>query len=423
MKVKIYPSKCSGQIVIPPSKSMGHRAIICASLASGRSVIKNVAYSDDIKTTIEGMRKLGAEIEENGDILIIDGIKDITRISDEIINCNESGSTLRFFIPIFSLTGKKITFLGKNRLLKRPQKIYEDIFKEQKLHYFHDETKIEIEGRLKAGTYVVDGNISSQFISGLLFTLPLLEGDSKIKIKPPFESASYIELTLEMLRRYGIEISKTDELTFKIKGRQKYKPCDYTIEGDFSQLGFFAVLGAINNDIECLGLNHESNQGDKAIIEILRNAGIKIENIEGGYLIHKSIPKSCEIDLADCPDLGPILNVLGMYGDGKFRIYNAGRLRYKESDRIAAMEEELLKLGVDIKTTEDEIFISGKKIYDGGIETAGHKDHRIVMSLAVAATIMNKPVIIDGAEAVEKSYPDFFEDIEKIGVKVEYYDK
>lgn len=423
MKVKIYPSKCSGQIVIPPSKSMGHRAIICASLASGRSVIKNVAYSDDIKTTIEGMRKLGAEIEENGDILIIDGIKDITRISDEIINCNESGSTLRFFIPIFSLTGKKITFLGKNRLLKRPQKIYEDIFKEQKLHYFHDETKIEIEGRLKAGTYVVDGNISSQFISGLLFTLPLLEGDSKIKIKPPFESASYIELTLEMLRRYGIEISKTDELTFKIKGRQKYKPCDYTIEGDFSQLGFFAVLGAINNNIECLGLNHESNQGDKAIIEILRNAGIKIENIEGGYLIHKSTPKSCEIDLADCPDLGPILNVLGMYGDGKFRIYNAGRLRYKESDRIAAMEEELLKLGVDIKTTEDEIFISGKKIYDGGIETVGHKDHRIVMSLAVAATIMKKPVIINGAEAVEKSYPDFFEDIEKIGIKVEYYDK
>lgn len=423
MKVKIYPSKCSGQTVIPPSKSMGHRAIICASLASGRSVIKNVAYSDDIKTTIEGMRKLGAEIEENGDILIIDGIKDITRISDEIINCNESGSTLRFFIPIFSLTGKKITFLGKNRLLKRPQKIYEDIFKEQKLHYFHDETKIEIEGRLKAGTYVVDGNISSQFISGLLFTLPLLEGDSKIKIKPPFESASYIELTLEMLRRYGIEISKTDELTFKIKGNQKYKPCDYTIEGDFSQLGFFAVLGAINNNIECLGLNHGSNQGDKAIIEILRNAGIKIENIEGGYLIHKSTPKSCEIDLADCPDLGPILNVLGMYGDGKFRIYNAGRLRYKESDRIAAMEEELLKLGVDIKTTEDEIFISGKKIYDGGIEAAGHKDHRIVMSLAVAATIMKKPVIINGAEAVEKSYPDFFEDIEKIGIKVEYYDK
>lgn len=270
---------------------------------------------------------------------------------------------------------------------------------------------------------MVDGNISSQFISGLLFTLPLLEGDSKIKIKPPFESASYIELTLEMLRRYGIEISKTDELTFKIKGNQKYKPCDYTIEGDFSQLGFFAVLGAINNDIECLGLNHESNQGDKAIIEILRNAEIKIENIEGGYLIHKSTPKSCEIDLADCPDLGPILNVLGMYGDGKFRIYNAGRLRYKESDRIAAMEEELLKLGVDIKTTEDEIFISGKKIYDGGIETAGHKDHRIVMSLAVAATIMKKPVIIDGAEAVEKSYPDFFEDIEKIGIKVEYYDK
>ncbi|MEJ6465702.1 3-phosphoshikimate 1-carboxyvinyltransferase [Fusobacterium ulcerans] len=423
MKAKIYPSKCSGQIVIPPSKSMGHRAIICASMAPGRSIIKNTAYSDDIKTTIEGMRKLGAVIEENGSTLIIDGIKDITKISDETINCNESGSTLRFFIPIFSLTGKKITFLGKNRLLKRPQKIYEDIFKEQKLHYYHDESKMEIEGKLKAGTYEIDGNISSQFISGLLFTLPLLEGDSEIKIRPPFESASYIDLTLEMLKRFGIEIFQKDELTFKIRGNQKYSPCDYTIEGDFSQLGFFAVLGAVNNDLKCLGLNHDSKQGDKAVIEILRSSGVNIENIEGGYFIHKSTPKGCEIDLADCPDLGPILNVLGMYGDGDFRIYNAGRLRYKESDRIAAMEEELLKLGVSIKTTEDEIFISGKEIYAGGIEVSGHKDHRIVMSMAVAATLMNKPVIIDGAEAVEKSYPDFFEDIEKIGVKVECYDK
>ena len=420
MKIKIYPSKCSGEIKIPSSKSMGHRAIICASLANGKSIISNLDYSDDILATIDGMKKLGANIQCEKDKLIIEGIKNFDDLKDNIIDCNESGSTLRFFIPIFSLTGEKISFAGKNRLLKRPQKIYEKIFKEQNLYYFQDEDKIEIEGKIKAKEYFIDGNISSQFISGLLFTLPLLEESSIININPPFESASYIDLTMEVLKEFGITINKVTPLRLEIQGGQKYRAKDYKVEGDFSQLAFFAVLGALNNDLKCIGVKHNSKQGDKSIIDILKKSGVKIEEIEEGYLIHKGKIKDCEIDLGDCPDLGPILNVLAMYGEGEFKIFNAGRLRLKESDRISAMEEELKKLGVEIETTEDEIKILGKKNYLGNIEVFGHKDHRIVMSLAIAGTMLEKPIIIDGAEAVEKSYPKFFQDLESLNIKVEY---
>lgn len=420
MKIKIYPSKCSGEIKIPSSKSMGHRAIICASLANGKSIISNLDYSDDILATIDGMRKLGANIQCEKDRLIIEGIENFDSLKDKIIDCNESGSTLRFFIPIFSLTGDKISFTGRNRLLKRPQKIYEEIFKEQNLYYFQDEDKIEIKGKLKAKEYFIDGNISSQFISGLLFTLPLLEENSIININPPFESASYIDLTMEVLKEFGITINKVTPLKFEIQGGQKYIAKDYKVEGDFSQLAFFAVLGALNNDLKCIGVKHNSKQGDKAIIDILKKSGVKIEEIEEGYLIHKGKIKDCEIDLGDCPDLGPILNVLAMYGEGEFKIFNAGRLRLKESDRISAMEEELKKLGVEIETTEDEIKILGKENYLGDVEVFGHKDHRIVMSLAIAGTMLDKPIIIDGAEAVEKSYPKFFQDLESLNIKIEY---
>lgn len=420
MKIKIYPSKCSGEIKIPSSKSMGHRAIICASLANGKSIISNLDYSDDILATIDGMRKLGANIQCEKDRLIIEGIENFDSLKDKIIDCNESGSTLRFFIPIFSLTGEKISFIGKNRLLKRPQKIYEKIFKEQNLYYFQDEDKIEIKGKLKAKEYFIDGNISSQFISGLLFTLPLLEENSIININPPFESASYIDLTMEVLKEFGITINKVTPLRFEIQGGQKYVAKDYKVEGDFSQLAFFAVLGALNNNLKCTGVNLNSKQGDKAIIDILKKSGVKIEEIEEKYLVQKGKIKGCEIDLGDCPDLGPILNVLAMYGEGEFKIFNAGRLRLKESDRISAMEEELKKLGVEIETTEDEIKILGKKNYLGNIEVFGHKDHRIVMSLAIAGTMLEKPIIIDGAEAVEKSYPKFFQDLESLNIKIEY---
>ena len=419
MKVKIYPSQCSGEINIPPSKSMAHRAIICASLSNGKSIIDNIAYSDDILATIQGMKSLGAKIKKNNNMLEIEGISDFSQINNLTIDCNESGSTLRFFIPIFSLTNKKITFKGKNRLLQRPQKIYEKIFKEQNFYYFQDDQKIEIYGSIKAGTYTIDGNISSQFISGLLFTLPLLSKDSTIKINPPFESKSYIDLTLDMLKTFGIEAKFIDDLTIFIPGNQKYLPTNYTVEGDFSQLAFFAVLGSLNNSITCKGLKLDSKQGDKEIIEIIKKCNLKVEEIENGYRFFKGIPQNTNINLENCPDLGPILTVLSACGNGDFKIYNAQRLRLKESDRIEAMEMELKKLGVTISSDNNNIYITGDDNYNSCNEVFGHKDHRIVMSLAIMATLLDKPLTIEGAEAINKSYPSFFNDLSSLGIKME----
>ena len=422
MKVKVYPSSVSGEIKIPPSKSMSHRAIICASLAKGKSIITNVAYSEDVKITIEGMKQLGANIACYEDRVEIEGIKDFTNMKDDVVFCNESGSTLRFFIPIFSMCNKPISFTGRNRLLQRPQKIYEDIFTSQNIPYYHDHEKLQIGGCLKAGSYVLDGNVSSQFISGLLFALPLLKEDSTIHINEPYESRSYVDLTLQMLDLYGIKASYSDKNTLYIPGNQSYVAHDYEIEGDYSQFAFFAVLAAINNDLHCTGLSHTSLQGDKKIVSILKEAGACIEESFEGYKIKKSTLHASSIDLQDCPDLGPILNVMAMYAQGETHIFNAQRLRYKESDRIAAMEEELKKCQVKMHTTEEDIYICGNPPYRCDIPLEAHNDHRIVMSLSVAATLFNAPVIIHQAQAINKSYPTFFEDLTKLGVKVEILD-
>lgn len=295
MKVKIYPSKVAGEVVIPPSKSMSHRAIICASLANGTSTISNVAYSDDIKITIEGMKQLGAKITCLKDSVIVKGIKTFNSMKNDTVFCNESGSTLRFFIPIFSLCDKQISFTG-NRLLKRPQTIYEDIFKAQSIDYLQDDEKIQIGGKLHPAHYELKGDVSSQFISGLLFTLPLLEANSTIHIKEPYESRSYVDLTLQMLHLFGIKADYSDANTLVIPGNQHYVAHDYTIEGDYCS-AFFAVLATINNDLKCLGITHNSLQGDKQIISILKNAGANISEIENGYLIKKASLQGSEIDL------------------------------------------------------------------------------------------------------------------------------
>lgn len=421
MKAEIFPSLAEGTVKIPPSKSMSHRAIICASLAKGTSIIKNVAYSKDIKVTIEGMKQLGADIQTFEDHLIIKGIDTFKEVSDEVY-CHESGSTLRFFIPIFSLINAPVKLTGVKRLLQRPQTVYKKMFEQQGLSFIQDETSIQIKESLKPGNYIIQGDVSSQFISGLLFTLPLLKEDSIIHIQPPFESRSYVDLTIQMLKTYGIQVSFLDDLTIQVKGNQFYKACDYTIEGDYSQLAFYGVLGAINNDIEITGISHTSLQGDKEIIPILKSMGCQIKNTEYGYKVMKSNLNAANIDLNNCPDLGPILCVLASCAKGTTYIYNAARLRLKESDRIAAMEEELKKFNVNISSTEDEIFIEGTSGFDTNILLHGHNDHRIVMALSILASIAEKSCIIDDAQAITKSYPDFFKDLASLGIGVKLYD-
>ncbi len=419
MKVKISPSECNGKVHIPPSKSMAHRAIICASLANGKSTISNVAFSKDILATIDGMRNLGATITIYNDCLYIEGIKDFNHIKTHEINCNESGSTLRFLIPIFSLTNQKITFTGSKRLLERPLSVYQKIFEEQSLDFIQQDSKIQIHQSLKAKEYTIKGNISSQFISGLLFTLPILKEDSILHILPPFESKSYVDLTIQMLEQFGISIHLINEHTILIPGNQKYHPCSYTIEGDYSQFAFFAVYAAISNTLEITGVSPDSKQGDKEILSILNSFGTKIESISNGYRIYKSNLKSNNIDLANCPDLGPILCVLAMYSPGNTHIYHANRLRIKECDRIYAMETELKKFGVSISSTQDDIYIQYCQHPLCKENLFGYNDHRIVMALTIASACSTSTTIISDAQAISKSYPSFFEDFQHIQGKVE----
>ncbi len=420
MKVKIFPGEIKQSLIkIPPSKSMAHRAIICASLAKGKSTITNIDYSVDIKTTIDAMRLLGAKIEEKVDSVVIDGIEDFNQLINNRINCNESGSTLRFLIPIFSLCSQEICFTGSERLLKRPLNVYSDLFNSHKETFIQNEREIVVNESIKSGEYTISGNVSSQFISGLLFALPFCKGDSILRILKPFESRSYVDLTIEMMAKFNVVVSFIDETTIYIKGNQTFQPNDVEVEGDFSQLGFFAALGAINKTLDCVGLRHDSLQGDKQLIDILNSMNIKVEKIANGYRVHKGAFSGTTINLQNCPDLGPILMVLASFANTSTHITNAQRLRIKESDRIDAMQSELIKCGVKTSSTVDEVFIEGCSVWDKDVEVFGHNDHRIVMSFAIAATVSKKPLIIDDAQAIAKSYPSFFDDLKMLGVRLE----
>ena len=420
MRARITPAKIdSGNITIPPSKSLAHRAIICACLAPGRSVISNIDYSVDIRATIEGMRHLGASIKEDKDTLFIDGIETF-QYDGDVVNCHESGSTLRFFLPLFSLTGKRATFSGSKRLIERPQNVYEMLFQEQGIDFVRTYPNIIIDGRLKPGELTLKGNVSSQFITGLLFALPLLEADSKIHIEPPFESRSYVDLTIQMLKRFQIIVEYEDAYTLAIKGNQQYQPTDVLVEGDYSQLVFWASLGVLNHSVETHGLDLHSLQGDKKTIDIFQsmNAGIKV--LDDGYQFCPSTLNGTVIDLNDCPDLGPMLFALATQANGKTTFQNAGRLRIKESDRIEAMETELKKLGCSISSTLGTVTITGPVKLQGNVTLHGHNDHRIVMALSILATIADEPITIDDAQAISKSYPGFFKDLASCGIFIEF---
>lgn len=416
MKVKVYPSNPFGKVTVPSSKSLAHRALICAALSDSISTISNISYSKDIDATIECLKAFGAKIIKQENSCVVTGT-DITKLSGEITcDCSESGSTLRFLIPVAGMSHAKVTFITHGQLSKRPMKIYEDIFNEQNLFYQQERNQITIQGPLACQDYSVDGNISSQFISGLLMGLSLGSQESTITVKGSYESRSYVDLTVQVLKEFGIGIAQDDQ-TYHIPV-SGYTSKDFTIEGDWSQAAFFAVLAAIKGKIQCTHMNPESLQGDKVILQILENAGTLIEN---NYVNHNTLIPQI-IDLQDCPDLGPILFVLAAYTEGTTEIIHCRRLRIKESDRIEAMESELKKWGVQIISTEDTVIIEGKTSYqmDEIVNIDGHNDHRIVMAMTVFGLCAASPCVIMGAEAITKSYPHFFEDIKKVNGSIEY---
>lgn len=422
---KIIPTKLKGEVKIPPSKSMAHRAVICAALGNGVSKVTNIDYSDDIIATIEAMSALGAKIAKKDDYLEVCGIKSTENIEankvkkERIIDCNESGSTLRFLVPIAALFDGVNRFVGRGNLGKRPLDTYYNIFNEQNIKYSFKEGILDLktEGKLKSGEFKVKGNISSQFITGLLFTLPLLEGDSKIIITTEMESKGYIDLTLSAMKDFGIEIINNNYEEFIIRGNQTYKSRDYRVEGDYSQAAFFFCADALSNEVILNDLKLDSLQGDKEVIDILTRMGVTISNKNNGIIgtIIEGKLKATIIDGSQCPDIIPVVSLVAALGSGKTEIINAGRLRIKECDRLAAVTSELNKLGAKITEKEDGLIIEGVKELKGGAEVWSHKDHRIAMTIAIAATICKEPVILRDYECVSKSYPQFWDDYKNLG--------
>ncbi|MGP6138586.1 3-phosphoshikimate 1-carboxyvinyltransferase [Jeotgalibaca sp. A127] len=424
----IKPSKLSGTVNIPPSKSMAHRAIIAACLAKGKSVIDNIDLSDDIIATIEGMKAFGAEIEildvGTRKRLVIEGVWKNETSEKRVIDANESGSTLRFFIPIATLFEGETRFVGRGKLGSRPMDTYEKIFNEQGLLFKTSgtpELDLIVSGRLSAGRYEMAGNVSSQFITGLLFTLPLLAGDSVIAITTELESIGYLELTLEVLREFGISVTFNEtERRFEIPGNQSYHAHDYTVEGDYSQAAFFLSAGALGNDVAVTGLKSDSNQGDKGIMGILEQLGAEMK-VEGDT-VTASAPNGLSgdvvIDGAQVPDIIPVSALVACLSAGETQIINLKRLRIKESDRLEATKEELAKLGADIRVVGEELHITGVPGLKGDATGWSHKDHRMAMMLAIASTVSEKDIVIKDAEYVSKSYPTFWQEFEALGGQV-----
>lgn len=397
MKLTINKSKPYGTILVPPSKSYAHRLLIAAALTKKDVVVKNIDLSEDIIATISCLKSLGKEVVYKDNTILVRNNNSL--LKDELVfNCNESGSTLRFLIPIALTLGKKVTFIGTSRLIERGIEPYIKICEKQNIKVVKEETSISFEGSLKSDNFEIVGNISSQFITGLLFALPLLKKDSTVNITTNIESKNYIDITLDVLKQAKINIEKTNN-GFKVFGNQEYQLDDCIVEGDYSNASFIASLNYFDGNIKLLGLNEKSLQGDKK------------------YLEHfKSLNKEYStIDISDCIDLGPILFAFASLKHGGHFI-NTKRLKIKESNRINDLAVELNKFGIIVKELENEVFIDNTHLHRPNEILEGHNDHRIVMALSIMLTQFGGT--INGTNVVKKSYPNFFKDLKALGIEV-----
>ena len=415
MKI-IKADKLVGELSPPPSKSVLHRYIIANSLAKGISKIENISFSEDIIATIEAMKKLGAKIEQKDNYLLIDGSDTFKNLNENIeIDCNESGSTLRFLFPLSIVEENKVLFKGRGKLFKRPMTPYFENFEKYKIkHSYIDENKILLEGKLKAGIYEIDGNISSQFITGLLFSLPLLDRESKIIINGKLESSNYIDISLDCLSKFGIKIINNSYQEFVIEGNQSYRAGNYRTEADYSQAAFFLVANAIGSKIKINDLSEDSLQGDKKIIDYISE--IDKWNFKDTLIL----------DGSETPDIIPILSLKAAVSGKKIEIVNVERLRIKESDRLKATVEELSKLNFDLIEKKDSILINSRENFkvnknEKVVYLSAHSDHRIAMMIAIAATCYDGEILLDNLDCVKKSYPNFWEVFLSLGGKIYEY--
>ena len=384
MDIRITPQKLSGAVTPPASKSMAHRAVLAMALADRQGTLSNLSDSQDIQATKRCVEALKAP-RSDGELPYLD--------------CGESGSTLRFVIPIaLALAGGGV-FTGRGRLMERPQGPYFDMFDEQGIFYEQKDGVLTIQGTLTPGVYRLPGNVSSQFVTGLLYALPLLTGDSTIKITTPLESSGYVDMTLDMLEKFGISVENQNYEIFRVPGNQTYQARDIAVESDWSQAGFWYAANFLDNRVSIQGLDPSSTQGDRMVASLY-------------WKLAK--PGDVDIDVSGCPDLLPPLAVMAAIRQGTTCFVNAARLRIKESDRLATVHHLLTALGGQAEEGPDSLTVHGVSAFTGGT-VDGANDHRIVMAAAIAASRANAPVTILGAEAVNKSYPSFWDDYTRLG--------
>ena len=394
MRVEIKPGRAEGVISAPPSKSVAHRALICGALTSG-SVVRQVDLSGDITATLSCLETLGAKVEiRGGDIYI--GSLDPKAVPSCVLNCGESGSTLRFILPLCLISGSEITLCGTEKLMSRPLEEYEELCREHGFKFERSTDSVKVCGRLAPGEYSVSMERSSQFTTGLLLALSTLDGESRINIRDKAESISYVDVTLSVMKAFGKEAVKTNGV-YIINSSSRFHPTDYTVEGDCSNAAFLDALNFVGGKVDVTGLSPQSAQGDRVYPTLF-----------------EMIKHDETVDVSDCPDLAPVLFALATYhGFGRFT--GTRRLTYKESDRAEVMKEELSAFGITLDIFENSVTVSGK-LHRPDRVLSSHNDHRIAMSLAVLCTATGG--VIAGAEAIKKSYPGFFGDISKLGIEV-----
>ena len=402
MDIRITPGPLAGTVTPPPSKSIAHRAILAAALTNGTSTIQNVALSQDIEATLRCITALGGAWEREEDTLYVSGVwhREWDTAALPHLDCGESGSTLRFLIPLAVTLNNGGVFTGRGRLMERPQQPYFDIFDEKGISYEQKDGVLTIRGEWNAGKYRLPGNVSSQFVTGLLYALPLMEWESRIVLTSPLESRGYVDMTLDVLDRFGVRVEVLED-GFLVPGDQVFQARDFTIEADWSQAAFWMAAGLLGNPVLTVGLSDQSTQGDRVIDEHFASFAW-------------GTGRTVEIDVSNCPDLLPPLAVMAAFHDGTTRLTNAARLRLKESDRLATVTKMLTALGGQVEEGPDWLAIPGTRFLRGGT-VDGANDHRIVMAAAIAATRCTGPVTILGAEAVNKSYPNFWEEYKRLG--------
>lgn len=411
MNLCISPSPLGGELAAIPSKSDAHRVLILAALSNGTTRVEINRLSDDIQTTIDCLLALGAEIRRTPDALTVRGIS-VVNVRPEL-NCRESGSTLRFLLPVAAVRGMNARFTGSGRLPERPIGELMEAMRQHGVHFSAERLPFSIEGTLSGGAYALAGNVSSQYLTGLLLALPLAKENSILKLTTKLESAAYVEMTLRSLRAFGAVIEEQDG-TYRIPGSQVYRsPGIIRAEGDWSNAAFFLAAGALGGRVRMTGLSASSPQGDKAIHTALTRFGARVQQSGDVVEVSPGALRGCELDVGETPDLLPILAVLAANAEGETRLVNAARLRYKESDRLSATSNLVNALGGSVKELPDGLIVSGGRLSGGTVD--GCRDHRIVMAAAIASIACREPVTILGADAVNKSYPEFFEDFTHLG--------